>query len=280
MDAVRFSADVDAKMLADTLREHGYAIVENLASAALMDQISEEMKPHIDLSPSGADDFTGRKTRRTGAMIARSPAARQLVMNRLALDTTADVLSKAFAFQLHLTQVISVFPESPAQKLHQDQLAWDFFPFPDDYEVHCGLLWAMSDFTAEMGATRVVPGSHKGNKKSFTDEDTVVAEMPRGSALFYTGKVYHGAGANLSDRIRQAISIAYSVGWLRQEENQYLATPLEIARTLPDDLLKLMGYQMGSRSLGYVRDYEDPLQVLRHPDQRVAVPFPISAFPS
>jgi len=280
LDAIRFSADVGAKKLAGALREHGYAIVENLASAGLMDRISEEMSPYIDLSPSGADDFTGRKTRRTGSMIARSPAARELVMNRLALDTIADVLSKALVFQLHLTQVISVFPGSPAQKLHQDQLAWDFFPFPVDYEVHCGLLWAMSDFTDEMGATRVVPGSHKGGKDSFADEDTAVAEMPRGSALFYTGKVYHGAGANRSDRIRQAISIAYSVGWLRQEENQYLATPLEVARTLPDDLLKLMGYQMGSRSLGYVRDYEDPLQVLRHPDQKVAVPFPVSAFPS
>ena len=280
MDAIRFSAEVDAKRLADTLRRHGYAIVENLASAELMDRISEEMKPHIDLSPSGADDFIGQKTRRTGSMIARSPASRQLVMNRLALDTIADVLSKAFTFQLHLTQVISVFPGSSAQKLHQDQLAWDFFPFPDDYEVHCGLLWAMSDFTDEMGATRIVPGSHKGNRTNFADEDTVVAEMPRGSALFYTGTVYHGAGANRSNRIRQAISIAYSVGWVRQEENQYLATPLEIARTLPDDLLKLMGYQMGSRSLGYVRDYEDPLQVLRHPDQRIDVPFPVSEFPS
>jgi ectoine hydroxylase-related dioxygenase (phytanoyl-CoA dioxygenase family) len=150
-------------------------------------------------------------------------------------------------------------------------LAWDLFPFPNDYEVECAVLWAMSEYTAEMGATRVVPGSHKGNKKSFADEDTVAAEMPRGSALFYTGKVCHGAGANQSDKIRQAIGINYIVGWLRQEENQYLVTPLELAKTLPDDLLKVMGYQMGCVTLGYVRDYEDPLKVLRHPDQRVAV---------
>jgi ectoine hydroxylase-related dioxygenase (phytanoyl-CoA dioxygenase family) len=92
--------------------------------------------------------------------------------------------------------------------------------------------------------------------------------MPRGSALFYTGKVFHGAGANRSAQIRRAINITYAVGWVRQEENQFLSCPLDIARTLPDDLLKVMGYQMGCFALGYVRDFEDPMVAIREPEQR------------
>lgn len=89
--------------------------------------------------------------------------------------------------------------------------------------------------------------------------------MPRGSVFFYTGKVYHGAGENRSDGVRQGINLTYSVGWVRQEENQYLCTPPELARTLDDDLLRVMGYQLGGLALGYVRDFEDPM-VLVHDD--------------
>jgi ectoine hydroxylase-related dioxygenase (phytanoyl-CoA dioxygenase family) len=258
-----------AEQVAERLQTLGYAIVHNLAPTSLMDRIEAEMAPHIEATPYGFDAFVGKQTRRTGSMIARSPAARELVMHPLAIATAAKFLGHASTFQLHLTQVISVHPGSEAQPLHQDQLAWDFFPFPDDYHIQCNLLWAMSDYTEEMGATRVVPGSqYNGRDKTYTQADSEPAVMPRGSALFYTGKVFHGAGANLSDKIRRAINITYAVGWVRQEENQFLSCPLEVARTLPDDLLKVMGYQMGCFAMGYVRDFEDPMVVIREPAQR------------
>ena len=94
--------------------------------------------------------------------------------------------------------------------------------------------------------------------------------MKRGSVLFYEGKVLHGGGANSSSGVRQGVNITYGVGWVRQEENQYLACPPEIARTLDDDLLKMMGYQQGAFSLGYVGDQQDPLAVLRGAEQRAA----------
>jgi ectoine hydroxylase-related dioxygenase (phytanoyl-CoA dioxygenase family) len=87
--------------------------------------------------------------------------------------------------------------------------------------------------------------------------------MERGSVFFYSGKIYHGAAANKSDKVRQGINITYCVGWVRQEENQYLSTPIEVARTLDDDLLKLMGYQLGGLAMGYIRDFEDPMVAIR-----------------
>ena len=255
--------DVVAQLKAD-----GYAIVDDLAPTELMDRITEEMNPYIERSLHGDDNFVGKLTKRTGMMIARSPAARELIMNPLAIGTAGQFLAHATTYQLHLTQVISVFPGSKAQPLHRDQVAWDFFPFPKNYEVQCNLLWAMTDYTEDMGATRVVPGSHLEDDREYTIEESIPAEMRRGSALFYTGKVYHGAGENKSDRVRQAINITYAVGWVRQEENQFLATPLEIARTLPDDLLKVMGYQMGCFAMGYVGDFEDPMNVIKEPEVR------------
>jgi ectoine hydroxylase-related dioxygenase (phytanoyl-CoA dioxygenase family) len=229
-----------------------------------MDRVAEELEEHIDLTPPGNDDFVGRLTRRTGSLIPRSSASRELITNPLVLDTCADMLSKATVYQLHLTQVISVFPGETDQPLHRDELAWDFFPFPLDYDVQCNTMWAMTDFTVENGATRLVPGSHfTEGKQTYPDEAVVRAEMERGSVFFYSGKIYHGAAANQSDKVRQGINITYCVGWVRQEENQYLSTPIEVARTLDDDLLKLMGYQLGGLAMGYIRDFEDPMVAIR-----------------
>jgi ectoine hydroxylase-related dioxygenase (phytanoyl-CoA dioxygenase family) len=269
MSLTHLPATATPEDVARNLTEHGYAIVDELASNDLMDRIQAEMDPHIEATPFGQDAFVGTGTRRTGAMIARSPAARELIMNPLAIGTARRFLQHASTFQLHLTQIISVYPGSPPQPLHQDQLAWDFFPFPDDYHIQCNLLWALSDYTEEMGATRVVPNSQfAGRDIKYTQADSLPAVMKRGSALFYTGKVFHGAGPNASDKIRRAINITYAVGWVRQEENQFLSTPLQLARTLPDDLLKVMGYQMGCFAMGYVRDFEDPMVVIREPETR------------
>jgi ectoine hydroxylase-related dioxygenase (phytanoyl-CoA dioxygenase family) len=87
--------------------------------------------------------------------------------------------------------------------------------------------------------------------------------MSKGSCLLYTGKVYHGGGANTSDETRDGLNITYDVGWLRQEENQYLSVPREIAETLPDDLLRLMGYRIGAYALGYIDDVRDPIEAIR-----------------
>jgi ectoine hydroxylase-related dioxygenase (phytanoyl-CoA dioxygenase family) len=87
--------------------------------------------------------------------------------------------------------------------------------------------------------------------------------MPKGSVLFYTGSLYHGGGANRSDSVRVGVNITYSLGWLRQEETQYLSVPSEIARTLPVQLLRLIGYAQGAYALGYVDDLRDPIGVVR-----------------
>lgn len=259
-----------AEEVAAALAQDGAAIVDNLVAPEVMDKIEGELRPFIDATRFGPDDFAGRRTKRTGGLVGRSQGCRDLVMNPLVLATTKKILAHAMSFQLHLTQVIAIGPGEPAQPIHRDQWAFDFFPFPKGYEVQCNTLWAMTDFTERNGATRVVPGSnHFEDKLQFREKDSVPAEMTKGSVLFYTGSVYHGGGANRSDKTRVGINITYNVSWLRQEENQYLSVPLEVARTLPVDLLRLMGYARGAYALGYVDDLRDPIEVVR-PDLRHA----------
>jgi len=247
----------------DHLRTFGYAIVVDVVAQATLDRLEAEARPYIEASAAGRDEYDGRHTRRTGQLIARCPTSRELVMHPTVVDTVRAFLDHVTAVQLHLTQIISIEPGESAQKLHRDQMAFDFFPFPPDYHVQCNTMWALSDFTIENGATRIAPAT-----SAMTDADAATvaveaAEMPRGSVLFYDGKVLHGGGANRSDGVRRGVNITYAVGWVRQEENQYLGCPPEVARTLDDELLKMMGYQEGAFALGYVGDQQDPLAMLR-----------------
>jgi hypothetical protein len=255
--------DTTPKAVSEIVKEEGAAIVDGMASSDLMNSIEAELRPHLDATPLGPDDFSGVLTRRTGSLIARSPSARQLVLHPLALGTTGELLAHATNFQLHLTQAIAIGPGQPAQPIHKDRWAFDFFPFPAGYEVQCNTIWALTNFTEANGATRIVLGSSTADDtQPFTQADTEPAEMERGSVLFYSGSVNHGGGENRTDQVRIGLNITYNLAWLRQEENQYLATPIEVAQTLPVELLRLMGYARGAYALGYVDDLRDPIEAV------------------
>jgi ectoine hydroxylase-related dioxygenase (phytanoyl-CoA dioxygenase family) len=248
----------------EVLQRDAALVIDDLASAEQIAAITAEMAPFVAATPPGSDDFSGRNTKRTGALIARSPSSHALIQHPTILGVTERLLHRAQSFQLHLTQVISIGPDSPGQSIHRDQWAFDFFEFPSDYDVQCNTIWALTDFTEANGATRLMPGSqHLPDSFEHTVDETVAAEMTAGSCLLYTGKVYHGGGANRSDETRMGLNITYDVGWLRQEENQYLSVPHGVAATLPDDLLRLMGYRIGAYALGYIDDVRDPIEALR-----------------
>jgi ectoine hydroxylase-related dioxygenase (phytanoyl-CoA dioxygenase family) len=260
----RFPNDVPTADVAAAVKEHGCAIVERLAPPDLCDRVEAELGPWIERTPTGADDFTGFNTRRTGALLARSPSAVEMIAHPTVLEAVDGTLhADKTTFQLHLTQVIAIGPDSAPQQLHRDQWAFDFFPFPTDLDLQVSSIWALTDFTEENGATRIVADSHRTEGLPYTEADTEPAVMPRGSVVLYSGALVHGGGANRSDQVRTGVNVNYTLGWLRQEENQYLSVPREIAASLPERVQRLMGYDMGAFALGYVDDTRHPLTLLQ-----------------
>ncbi len=262
MSVKHLAKTATASEVAACVREHGHVVIDELVPIEVMDRIDAELQPYFDSTPFGHLPELGLKTQRTGSLIARSPTVRELIMQETYLGAARELLSHASSMQLAITEVTSLAPGAEAQFLHQDEMLYDRFPFPVDYEVFVNSLWALTDFTEEMGATRVVPGSHTaGAGARFSYEDSLPVEMTRGSVLLFSSKIYHGGGENRSDRIRRAIDIGFSVGWVRQVENQYLSCPMEVARTLPKDLLSIMGYE-STGGYGFVGNRENALTVL------------------
>lgn len=267
MPVEHVTPDTPPEKLVEILQRDACVIVDGLATPDQLDRFEAEMSPYEQANAKGPEDFSGKETKRTGSLIERSPAARELVGHPTIVGTAKGLLHDAKNIHLHLTQIISIGPGETDQSIHRDQWAFDFFPFPNGYEVQCNTIWALTDFNEENGATHVIPGSHRyDDKLEFTHDQTERAVMERGSVLLYTGAIYHGGGANRSDAIRKGINITYARAWLTQEENQFLAVSREVAKDLPEDLARLIGYAPAAFALNYYGDLKEPITAL-HPEQ-------------
>lgn len=247
-----FAPDAAPEAIVAALDRDGACIVDGLATPAQMDALETELGPYINATPYGSDGFLGDRTTRTGALVARSATARALLTHRSLLAVADSFLKRACdRYVVHVTQAIRIRPGQGKQPLHRDRLAWGGF-IPKEIEPQLNTIWALTDFTEANGATQIVPGSNKwDDKRRAEPHEIAYAEMKRGSALFFSGSVVHAGGANISNGDRIGVYLSYCLGWLRQEENQYLSCPPEIARTLDPELQALLGYAMGGYALGY-----------------------------
>jgi ectoine hydroxylase-related dioxygenase (phytanoyl-CoA dioxygenase family) len=244
--------DTSTGDMLNVLEEDGALIIDDAMKIEQLANLKSEIMPYVEATASGQDEFTGSRTTRTGALAARSEVCRNLIMDRRIIELCdAFLLPFSDRYQLHLTQLIRIMDGQQRQSLHRDRLAWGGFLRPD-IEPQLNMIWGVTEFTADNGATCVVPGSHRWDSdRQAKEEEIAFAEMREGSVLIYSGSVIHGGGANISGRDRMGLNITYCLGWLRQEENQYLSCPPEIARHFTPELQAILGYALGSYALGY-----------------------------
>ncbi len=233
------------------IKRDGALIVSGVLNPDELQRFHEELDPYMQATENGQDDFTGRSTTRTGALVARSGQARDMVMHPGVVAAANKFLEPyCKRIQLHLTQIIRLKPGQGKQMIHRDRWAWG--QYLQNVEPQFNTIWALTDFTEENGATQVVPGSIDWpDDRKAEPEEICQAVMSAGSVLLYTGSVFHGGGENRSAGDRIGVNITYTLGWLRQEENQYLSCPPEIAREFSSELQDMLGYEMGQYALGY-----------------------------
>ena len=246
--------------LAGRLDEEGYVIVEDLAPEVTT-CAREELTPHIEAAPFGHVTFLGFRTKRLGGLLAKSAAVRELALHPTILALADRLLLPHCArYRLNFSGIMHLAPGAEAQPLHRDGAVYPLMhPHPPTI---MPTMWALTDFSAENGATRIIPGSHRWEQDRMPHEDEMVAaEMPAGSVLIYTCGALHGGGDNRSGGVRTGLALQYALGWLRQEENQYIVNPPEIAREYPERLRRLIGYDYGGPYLGFAH-CDDPHRVL------------------
>ncbi len=245
----RFSATETLTTITDALQEAGCVVVEGAVDTDLLDQLAREVEPFMQATPvdenDKPEDFYPAKTRRITALMARSPASRELALNPIVKYLCDEHLGpNCERYHLHVSAALEIGPGAREQILHREEDPFSFFPVPRPNLV-LATMWAVNDFSKENGGTLLVPGSHRWEEGRQAKPDEIAyAEMSKGSVLVWLGGTLHGAGANVSQGWRYGVILSYSLGWLRQEENQYLDVPPNIARDLPKEIRELIGYPM------------------------------------
>lgn len=243
------------------LERHGYVVLRNLLSAPERERLAEELEPWLEQTPRCEGDFYGWNTTRVGGLLSKAPMVQELALHPRVLGLAEALLKpNCDHVQLNLTQATRVHPGEDEQAPHRDEEMW---PWPTQGRHWLvNVMWAVSDFTAENGATRIWPGSHKKPLDRTADpKQAIAAEMPAGSALVFLGSTTHCAGPNRSDKPRTGVIVSYCLGWLKTYENQFLAYPREVARRFPERLKRLIGYQMHRPNLGGWEG-RDPIEFL------------------
>ena len=248
-----------AEDIIEVLNNDAGVIIDGLIDQKEVNLLNKDLAPYLKNDVFGRDEFTGFKTKRIGALIARSEACRKLALQPLVNEVSEKYLSPfCDGYQLHFTSAVSIGPGESKQILHRDRGIWGGY-LPRRVEPLMSTIWAVTEFTKENGATQIVPGSHLWEKDRIPKANEIAyAEMKPGSVLLYTGTVLHGGGANSSKNdIRTGVFLHYALNWLRQEENQYLSCPPDIAKDISQEVRSLIGYSKGGYILGFYSDPKD-----------------------
>ncbi|MEE2677129.1 MAG: phytanoyl-CoA dioxygenase family protein [Myxococcota bacterium] len=239
-------------VMTQLLQEHGAIIVDDFLDADTLARFNAELDPlleNVDPARSFVNPivsaFFGDKTRHLTAMAAKSRVfAAEILPHPTYMEICDRILGPFCAsYQVNIAHVMERGPGAEQQMFHRDELVWSFLPRPHP-EIQVASVIALADFTAENGATRIVPGSnHWPADRQPELEEIAVAEMPAGSAVLYLGSTIHGGGPNsTASAWRRGMHFSYTVGWLRTEENQCLSASPDTVRDLPRRSQELLGY--------------------------------------
>ena len=238
------------------VRTQGYTLVEDAIEQALVDELASALERlERELGARPADNtFEGRQTVRIYNLLARGAPFAEVPVHPSVLPIVEGVLDSGCL--ISSLSSIAIGPGETAQPIHADDMV---IPLEKPHApIVCNSMWALTDFTAANGATRLVPGSHLRPSPDYgAAYDTIAAEMSKGSVLIWDGALWHGGGANVTDQRRVGVAMNYCAGFIRQQENQQLGIPVEIVRGFSPRLQELVGYGVYRGLIGHI-DKDSP----------------------
>ncbi|SEA94739.1 MULTISPECIES: phytanoyl-CoA dioxygenase family protein [unclassified Mycobacterium] len=238
-------AIVDADLA--TMTRDGYVILPDLLSATQLDEIRAAVTPMLDRH--GRNGFEGRSTQRIYSVLNKTAACDVIADHPRVLA----LLDRMFLpnYLLSMLQVINILPGEQAQMLHTDD---GFYPLPRPRAaLGAATIWAIDDFTADNGATDVVPGSQLwGDRLPGDDVERKPVVMSAGSCVFFPGTLWHGGGANRTNRPRLAVTAQYCEPWLRPQEAFTLSMTRDTVRRVSEDIRRMLGYSIHPPFIGQV----------------------------
>ena len=239
--------------ITDEIEKSGAVIVDGFLSEEVVKTFNAEIETALAKKPSNqahpnkaVEFFHGTQTRHLTGVAGVSDTFINDVLLHPVFAAIGDhcLLPNCSEYILNIAHVLDRGPGAEDQLIHRDHDVWPGkLTSVIGGHVQFASLLALSEYTAEMGATRIVPGSHQWpSDREPLPEEIAIAEMQPGSAAIYLGSTLHGAGPNRTDKIRRGMHTSFCLGWLRAEENSCLSVPIERLIRMPRRAQELLGF--------------------------------------
>jgi len=243
------------------VRAEGWVVVPGAIDLDFVEAINEDLlRLERALGIVPADNlFEGLHTTRIYNLLVHGQLYERIPVHPNVLPIAERVLDPGLL--ISSLSSIAIGPDESAQPIHSDD---QLIPLPKPHPpIICNTMWAITDFTEENGATRLCPGTHLADHSPNPLEyyDSIPAEMEKGSVLVWVGSLWHGGGANRTDRRRVGIAMNYCAGFVRQQENQQLGIPLATIKRFPRRLQELCGFSIYAGLMGHI-DKQHPGKLL------------------
>ena len=244
----------------DRIRLEGFTIVENALQDSLVDRLNSEitrLERELDVKPA-MNDFEGSKTVRIYNLLSFGGPFLEVPVHAVVLPIVEGVLDDGCL--ISSLSSIAIDSGEKAQPIHADDMV---IPLAKPHiPLVCNTMWALTDFTEENGATRLVAKSHLKESPVYGGQyATVPGAMRKGSVLIWDGALWHGGGANRTEQRRLGIAMNYCAGFIRQQENQQLGLSPDLVKTFSPRLQELVGYGVYRGLIGHVNK-RSPAQIL------------------
>ena len=281
----RLAADgATAAQVIEVLEREGGVVLEQLLAPAALAALQADLLPLLEARAAGRDGFSGRQTRRLGALFAHTRQCAGIATHPLFLPVAEHFVTRPLlawagdqryemrpSVRIGATQAIQIGPGQRAQPLHRDDNSFMWRHPTNGREGRVQIMVAVSDFTEANGGTLVIPGSHLWDDERMPQSaEAVPTVMRAGSALIWLGSLYHAGGENrTADEYRTGLTIALDASNVRQEENMYLALTPDVVASYPEQVQRLLGWSAGANAMGWVEvdgQMVDPIHLLRGSD--------------
>jgi len=258
-------SQADTRAHVERIAKDGYTVLPRVIEPALVDELADallRLEREHDIRPA-MNGFEGHRTVRIYNLLAQDRVFERVPVHAALLPIVEGVIGEGCL--ISSLSSIAIDPGEVAQPIHADD---QLIPLEKPHApIICNSMWALTDFTEANGATRLVPGTHLRENPEFGARyETIAAEMPRGSLLVWDGALWHGGGANQTNLRRTGIAMNYCAGFIRQQENQQLGIPREIAARFEPKLQELCGFSVYRGLIGHIEKHSPQELLGRSPD--------------
>jgi ectoine hydroxylase-related dioxygenase (phytanoyl-CoA dioxygenase family) len=227
------------------LPSDGYVVLEDYMDAMLLARMQSRVEELFaeEGDAAGSEFRREENARRLANLVDKGEVFREAILHPRILELVGSVLGPQF--KLSSLNARSANPQSASvQPFHIDM---GLLPDSKGNAV-CNCVWMLDDFTAENGALRVIPGSHRWGRKPqdvladpyATHPDEILVTGRAGTVVVMNAHAWHGGTANRTPRERRALHSFFCRSDIPQQQYQKTLLRPETQAGLSRELRKLL----------------------------------------